>query len=263
MVKLIAELSMNFVGDMTLAKEMIFAAKESGADYVKVQTWQVKNLKPGPWDNDGRRDLYKKAELTQEKYYELITCCNKVGIKFLTSCFNINDLDFIRLVSDEVKIPSPECSNKELVLKALKNFKTVYISTGASLEEEFRLYGQHNNAYLLHCVSTYPCPAEKVNILRMNHLKKFTSNVGYSGHLFGIEDAIAAISLGAKVVEKHFTTSRDLEFRDNKFSILPEEMKKIREYANVFEKMEINNGVNFQECERVVREQYARRWSGN
>lgn len=257
---IIAELSCNFLGDINLAKEMILAARENGADFAKFQTWEVSKLAPGPWDHDGRRSIYEKAELSKDQHFELSEFCRKNNIGFLTSCFCIDHLDFIRKITNVVKIPSPECRKQDLVKKASSLFDFVYMSTGASNIEEIFYSAKLQNVYLLHAVSTYPCPADKININRIKTLMQLTPRVGYSGHFFGIWDAIAAISLGAQVVEKHFTINRDHPYRDNRFAILPEELKKIRDYADTFSLMSINKGTGYQECEQDIRNLYTGRW---
>ena len=261
-VELIAEIGWNHMGDMQLAKRMIVEAKNSGADYAKFQTWQVKNLKPGAWDKDGRREIYTKAELSDSDHFKLRDMCNKVGIKFLTSCFCEADLAFVSQVTDEIKIPSTECTNEKLVKSAISMFKRVFISTGASEQKEYSRWNQWNidNVWLLHCVSSYPCSADKVNMPKLRTIAKYTDRYGYSGHYEGIWDAVAAISMGAKVVEKHFTVDRNLPGRDNKFAILPDQMRQIREYADEFALMNNNHGSGYQDCEKDQRENYARRW---
>ena len=112
-MKIIAEIGWNHLGDMGIAKQMINAASTAGADYCKFQTWSVKNLKSGSWDDDGRRELYNKAELSKEMHYELKDYCDENNIKFLTSIFNINDVEFLSKLSPEViKIGSPEIYNR-------------------------------------------------------------------------------------------------------------------------------------------------------
>lgn len=259
--KLIAELSMNHGGDLDLAKKMIVSAKENGADYVKFQTWKYKNLKPGPWDTDGRRELYKQTELTLEKHIELKEFCDNTEIKFLTSCFSIDDIDFIRSLTDEVKIPSTECRNIYLVNKCIEIFNQVYISVGCSLFEEYESYIPYGNVCLLHCVSTYPCLPQNVNLSKLLNLKMRTQRFGYSGHMQGIWDAIAAISLGSSVVEKHFTIDQNLPFPDNRFAILPNELRDIREFIDTFDLMSRDCGLGYQSIENKVRELYSGRWA--
>ena len=132
-IKIIAEIGWNHMGNISLAKKMIFQAKKGGADICKFQTWSEKNLKPGPWDTDGRREIYKKAELTLEKHILLKNYCKKIGIKFLSSVFSLKDLELLyKTGSQEIKIPSHEIYNINLIKKASKKFKRVYVSTGAS-----------------------------------------------------------------------------------------------------------------------------------
>jgi sialic acid synthase SpsE len=260
MMNLIAEVGWNHMGDMDLASQMIHAAKEAGADYVKFQTWKVKRLTAGPWDDDGRREIYNKAELSDQDHHFLKEKCDEEGVNFLTSCFCQEDLEFIRSISSAVKIPSTECRNRTLVEEAIERFEKVFISTGASKYTEYQRWAMFDNVWLLHCVSSYPCPADYVNLPKMKSLFALTKRVGYSGHYEGIWDAIAAISYGATVVEKHFTTDKSLPGRDNKFAILPEEFHRIREYADIFAEMSVDRGLDYQECEDEQRERYARRW---
>ena len=115
MIKIIAEIGWNHCGDMQLAKDMAMSAKVSGATYAKYQTWSVDRLKPGSWDDDGRRQIYEKAELSKEDHTELINYCNKIGIKFLSSVFSVDDAKLlVELGCKEVKIPSFESRNHEL-----------------------------------------------------------------------------------------------------------------------------------------------------
>ena len=116
MIKIIAEIGWNHCGDLELAKKMAKAAQESGATYAKYQTWSVSRLKPGSWDKDGRREIYEKAELSEQDHTELINYCNKIGITFLSSVFSISDAELlVKLGCKEVKIPSFESRNHELI----------------------------------------------------------------------------------------------------------------------------------------------------
>ena len=137
MIKIIAEIGWNHMGDMALAEEMIESAAKNGADICKFQTWSESDLIPGVWDDDGRREIYKKAELTREKHYLLKDICEKNSIQFMTSVFNINDIEFlVELSTNMIKIPSHEIYNLNLIKSAVENFELVFISTGASKWEE-------------------------------------------------------------------------------------------------------------------------------
>ncbi len=261
MIELIAEIGWNHMGDMGRAKAMIRQASDSGANYAKFQTWRVSRLTKGPWDEDGRRKIYEQAELSDDQHLYLADTCKEYGIKFLTSCFCIDDIDFISSVCDAVKIPSTECRNKDLVNAAIEKFDRVFISTGATLEEEYSYLAKCDKVTLLHCVSAYPCDASKVNMGRMLSLKALGGHVGYSGHYDGIWDAILAVSLGAKVIEKHFTVDKNLPGRDNKFALVPSELKQISEYISNTNKMMYDHGTNFQTIEAEAREIYNGRWS--
>jgi N,N'-diacetyllegionaminate synthase len=261
MIDVIAEIGWNHMGDMNLAKRMIDRASDSGATYAKFQTWKVNRLKPGPWDDDGRRQIYEKAELSDDDHFRLKQHCESKGIRFLTSCFAVEDLSLIRRVTDEVKIPSTECSNSELVLEAIDKFQRVFISIGASTVDEYARWANYKNVWLLHCVSTYPCPLENANLLRIRRLLECTPRVGYSGHCAGNFDGVVAAVLGARVIEKHFTISHGLPGRDNKFALLPSELGELVKKLAVIELMSVDGGPGFQDIEKDAREVYSGRWS--
>jgi len=258
--RLIAEIGWNHMGDPNLMREMILAARDSGADYAKFQTWNPNRLKPGPWDDDGRREIYEKAHLTEEKHELAASICSELGIQFLTSVFSLQDVPLVQSFSKDVKIPGHEIQNEELIRKCIDSFKRVYVSIGSGTFEESIKWAKYDNVWLMHCVSLYPCPADKVNMTRMSRLRDHTPRIGYSGHYLGINDALLAISLGAAVVEKHFTIDRDLPGRDNKYAILPKEFSTIREFLEDRECMVIDRGLDFQPDEMEVRDIYAGRW---
>jgi len=264
-IKLIAEIGWNHMGDMELAESMIASAAENGVDICKFQTWSADKLKPGAWDEDGRREIYKKAQLSNDDHLLLKSVCEAKAVKFLTSVFNMKDLEFLSgLDMEMIKIPSHEVHNLELIQASLDLFNIVLVSTGAAKWEEVikitDLIGSEK-LILMHCVSTYPCPPEKINLPRMGKLKTHTGIVGYSGHYTGIDDAISAICHGASFVEKHFTIDQNLPGRDNKFAILPEEMKALADFRDNYEKMNIDLGIDLQECELDTYENYRGRWS--
>lgn len=269
-MKIIAEIGWNHMGDVLLAEKMIVSAAKAGATHAKFQTWSVNFLKDGPWNLDGRREIYEKAQLTEEKHYLLKEICLNNNIEFLTSCFSHRQVPFISDMCDEIKIPSTEISNEKLLQKVIENFKNkknhhVYISTGASTTNEVKNviqeFEKNNlNFTILHCVSCYPTPEEVCNLSRINYLYSLHKNVGYSGHYDGIEDAIIAIELGATVIEKHFTIDKNLPGRDNKFALLPEDMLFLTNFIKKREKMLKSLGDEFLENEKEMRQVYRGRW---
>ena len=269
MVKIIAELGWNHMGDMSLAKQMISEAMLAGADCAKIQTFDINNLKPGPWDADGRREIYKKAQLTLEQHKELHAHCKKIGIGFMSSAFTVSDAELLAEVSTQaIKIPSMESRNEKLIDFCAKTFDKVFMSTGATdIEELDNMVSKFKEGQLvlLHCVSTYPCPASKANLPRISELKKRfekmgVTSFGYSDHVEDILVSVASLEYGVEFIEKHFTTDNTLPGRDNKFAILPEHIKALRYYIETRELANINKGVNHQECESEVRSVYAGRW---
>ena len=264
---IIAEIGWNHMGDMELAKEMIDSAVESGADICKFQTWSEKKLKAGPWDTDGRREIYKKAQLSEDNHKYLIEECEKNNVEFLTSVFEKNSINLLKNIGvKKIKIPSHEIYNIELISEACSYFEEVLISTGASEWKEIINLKNNitfSNAVFLHCVSAYPCDCEMINLPKILKLKEIFNKVGYSGHLQGIDDAIAAISLGAIYVEKHFTIDNKLPGRDNQFAILPNDLMKLYHFRNNFEKMNINQGLNLQDSEKDIFDNYRGRWNKN
>lgn len=265
MIDIIAEIGWNHMGDMDLAEKMIVAAKSSGATYAKFQTWSVENLKRGSWDHDGRIDIYKKAELSESNHWSLKECCDSNDIKFLTSCFSVKSVDLISSLSDVVKIPSTELTNHDLLRACSDSFGHLFVSTGASTSYEIELAVDIFNKAaapftLLHCVSSYPCEFESTNMKRINNLKTYSSSVGYSGHCLGVDDAIYSLEFGVDVIEKHFTTSRSLPGRDNKFAIIESDLQKLTDYITKREAMGLYHGKDFLKCESDTRENYRGRW---
>ena len=270
MTILVAEIGWNFLGNIDLAKKMIVSAKKSGADAVKFQIWNPKFLKKGKWDNDGRRKIYEKAQLTKKKYLELKKFSRKNSIRCFSSVFNIDGLKLVKSLNDTwIKIPSHEAYNFSLIKDALKNFKKVIISAGCLKKKELiKLINLINSkkkykmkTTLLHCVSSYPLLAENCNFFKFDYLKSKFHNVGYSGHFDGIEDAIYALFNGATLIEKHFTTNKRLPGRDNKFALNYDDFKKLNDYRTKYEKFIISRGVDLQKCEKDIFKNYRGRWS--
>ena len=263
--KIIAEIGWNHMGNMVLAKKMIKAAKNSGADFAKFQTWSTKTLHDGPWNKDGRLEIYKKAELTKKQHVDLIRICKKLKINFLTSVFNHQDVVWLKNLNLKyIKIPSPEIHNEKLLKAVNGNFNTVIASTGTATWNEVKKVKKiikKSKLILLHCVSAYPANANNINLPRIEKLKKINKTVGYSGHLPGIHDAIASLNYEPEFIEKHFTIDNNLPGRDNKFALLPNELKYLVDYKNSLLQMSIYKGKNFQKVEMDMRKHYRGRWS--
>ena len=261
---LIAEIGWNFLGNISLAKKMIKAAKNSGADFVKFQIWNPKYLKKGDWDHDGRKEIYKKAFLNNKKYENLDKFCKKNKIKCFSSIFSETEIEeYYKVTKDIVKIPSPEAYNLPLIKKCLKKFDHVVLSLGALKKNELkRVISITKNKKIIpmHCVSSYPLKADDCNFYKFEYLKKFYKKVGYSGHLDGVEDAIYAIDNGAVLVEKHFTTDNNLPGRDNKFALLPNEFLFLSNYIKARDSFQKDKGLDLQKCELDVFKHYRGRW---
>ena len=265
--KLISEIGWNHMGDMVLAKEMILASKENGADMVKFQTWSVERLKDGPWDEDGRREIYEKAELTHDKHLELIEYSNQLDIPFFTSVFSIEDAILLSSFKiDKVKIASFDSTNIELLEVCDGLFKTIYISTGTKTVDEIEKSISHiknSDVVLLHCVSSYPLEPHNANLPRINSLKMIgDGRVGYSDHPSGVEVSKVALEYDIEVIEKHFTIDHDLPGRDNKFAILPHELKELSDYIKLREEVNKSHGNGYLECEKESREIMTGRFNG-
>ena len=266
MTKIISEIGWNHMGDMNLAKKMIQSSKDNGADIVKFQTWSVSRLKPGPWDDDGRTEIYKKAELSYDKHKELLDFSNEIRIEFLSSVFSIEDAKLLyELGLNSVKIASFESRNFDLLMFCDSHFETVYLSTGTSTVSEIKNslnFLPTANVILLHCVSSYPLEPCYTNLPRIIKLRQLKNKVGYSDHTLGIEGTKISLEYEPDVIEKHFTIDKSLPGRDNKFAILPDELKELSDYIQMKDEMNIDHGDNILECEQEARDIMTGRFNG-
>jgi len=266
MTKIIAEIGWNHCGDINLAKKMIKSAKENGADYAKFQTWSTSRLKNGSWDDDGRREIYEKAELSEENHIELINYCEESNILFLSSVFSIKDAELlIKLGCNTVKIPSFESRNKDLIKFCNDNFDIIIMSGGTSTFDEIKASVNlisKSDLFLMHCVSVYPGEYFEANLPKMKRLALINDKVGLSDHIQGVESSKIAIGEGAVIIEKHFTIDRDLPGRDNKFSILPDQLKDLSDFIKNRQLMLKDQGVGYNEKENDSRQNYTGRFNG-
>ena len=243
---IIAEAGVNHNGSIELAKFLIDKAVEAGADAIKFQTFKSENLltkdakkakyqKKTTGSEENQYTMIKRLELDYDGHKELIDYCHIRDIMFLSSPFDLESIDLLKDLGLKIfKIPSGEITNLPYLRKIGKLNKRVILSTGmATLGEVetavniLRSYGT-TDITLLHCNTEYPTPMEDVNLLAMNTMKEaFKVEVGYSDHTLGIEVPIAAVALGAKVIEKHITLDKNMEGPDHRASLEPDELKQM------------------------------------
>ena len=240
----IAEAGVNHNGDIRLAKKLIDYACEAGADAVKFQTFIPENVisifaEKAPYQKEltdseeSQLDMVRKLRLTFEQFIELNEYSKIKGIMFLSTPFDIDSLDFLETIDMPViKVPSGEIVNLPLLLSIAALQKPVILSTGMSTLEEVRfarnvlLVNGASEVSLLHCNTEYPTPYKDANLRAMLTLKReFEGEVGYSDHTLGIEVPIAAVAMGANIIEKHFTLDKTLQGPDHSSSLEPDELK--------------------------------------
>lgn len=244
---IIAEAGVNHNGSLELAKQLVLKAKDAGVDYIKFQTFKAsklvtKSARQAEYQqhNTGGQEesqyqMLKKLELSPKDHQVLIDYCRELGIMFFSTAFDSESIDYLHSLNLGLwKIPSGEVTNYPFLKRvAAFNEKTI-LSTGMCEMQDVRnaveaLYENglsKENLILLHCNTEYPTPYEDVNLKAMEALRKeFEVEVGYSDHTQGIEVPIAAVALGASVIEKHFTLDRTLPGPDHKASLEPDELK--------------------------------------
>ena len=243
---IIAEAGVNHNGDMAKAKALIDKGAEAGVDYVKFQTFKAGNLVTkqakraayqdrNTQDNDTQYEMLKKLELSQAVHQELIDYCAQKGVQFLSTGFDIESLEFLaRLGITIAKVPSGEITNLPYLRKVASLFPEVILSTGMAtiieIKDAVKVLTDNgvnsDKITVLHCNTEYPTPMEDVNLRAMLHIQQEVGvAIGYSDHTLGIEVPIAAVALGATIIEKHFTLDKTLPGPDHKASLEPDELK--------------------------------------
>lgn len=219
----IAEAGVNHCGEFPLALKLVDAAVQARADAVKFQLFDADKLQPE------RRDMLKRLELTREQMRTVAAYARSLGIEFMCTPFDVDSLEYLAsLRVQRLKISSGCLTNNDLLYAAYQTGLPVILSTGMSSLSEVRraLEMLASNVTLLHCTSAYPCPIEAVNLKAMDVLRaEFDLPVGYSDHTQGITVALAAVAMGAVVIEKHLTLNRNMEGPDHKSSIEPSEFR--------------------------------------
>lgn len=242
MTLIIAEAGVNYNGDINLAFRMAEKAKEAGADIVKFQTAHPENVisiyaqkaayqKETTGASESQLDMVRKLMLKFEEFIPLKEYCKKIGIAFLSTPFEIDAVHFLNKLQNLWKIPSGEITNYPYLVEIAKTGKPVIMSTGMSTLDEIdtamKLLRENGSGEisLLHCNTQYPTPFEDVNLRAMITMReKFGVRVGYSDHTLGIEVPVAAVAMGAEIIEKHFTLDRNMEGPDHKASLEPDEL---------------------------------------
>ncbi len=241
-VYIIAEAGVNHNGSFALACKLVDAAKEAGVDCIKFQTFKSENLvsrtaKKAEYQkmttgDSSQQDMLKKLELSFDEFLQLKKYSEKVGICFLSTPFDFESIEFLNSIDMPFwKVPSGEVTNLPYLLALATTGKPVVMSTGMCNMEEIReaIHVLETNGTkdikLLHCNTEYPTPFEDVNLKAMQTMHDvFQLDVGYSDHTKGIEVPIAAVALGATIIEKHFTLDRNMEGPDHKASLEPDEL---------------------------------------
>lgn len=241
-VLIIAEAGVNHNGDINLARQLVDKAKEAGADIIKFQTFKLDSIvskfaemadyqKDNMGMVESQKEMLKKITLPYEDFCELYKYCKNKDIQFLSTPFDIESIHFLNDMVSFWKIPSGEVTNYPYLVEIAKTGKPVVMSTGMcelqEIDEAIKVLKTNGTAdiTLLHCNTQYPTPYKDVNLRAMETLRnRYKVKVGYSDHTKGIEVPIAAVALGAEVIEKHFTLDKKLPGPDHKASLEPNEL---------------------------------------
>nr|WP_303183125.1 N-acetylneuraminate synthase [Lachnoclostridium phocaeense] len=245
-VIIIAEAGVNHNGNFELAKKMVDAAKEAGADYVKFQTFNPKKLvskyaekaeyqKKTTGSDETQLQMLQKLTLTEDNFLSLRDYCMEVGIGFISTPFDLDSIVFLETFDmDFWKVPSGEVTNLPYLEAIARTKRKVVMSTGMcdinEIQDAIEVLEKNGTTdiTLLHCNTQYPTPYEHVNLSAMNSIRDaLHKEVGYSDHTQGIEIPIAAVAMGATVIEKHFTLDKNMEGPDHKASLNPSELQQM------------------------------------
>jgi sialic acid synthase SpsE len=267
MAKIIAEICQNHNGNKKLLFDMLYAVKESGAQYAKIQTIFAEDLakreefENGLIDNGVTKiikrpyapefERLKGLELDYKIQREFVDECRRIGLKPLTTCFSTASIPKIKeLGLTEIKVASYDCGSLPMIKELAKHFDELIISTGATYNEEIEATAKYlksiNKKFsFLHCVTIYPTPLEQAHLKRMDYLRTFTPEVGFSDHTRvstdGIKASLAALYCGADIIERHFTILASDQTKDGPVSINPVQLKELVDFS----KLEKNDQLNW------------------
>ena len=243
---IIAEAGVNHNGSLQLAKQLVDVAADAGVDYVKFQTFKANKIVSKQAQKaiyqqkttditESQLEMLKRLELDETTHIELIAYCQEKNIAFLSTAFDFDSIELLQKLGITLgKIPSGELTNLPFLRKMASTFPKLILSTGMADMEEIEATihvlieagTKRENLTVLHCNTEYPTPFEDVNLKAMLSIQEqINVNVGYSDHTLGIAIPIAAVTMGATIIEKHFTLDRNMEGPDHKASLEPAELK--------------------------------------
>lgn len=276
-VIVIAEAGVNHNGSFELAKKMVDEAKEAGADYVKFQTFNPKKLvskytekaeyqKKTTGSDETQLQMLQRLILTEDNFLSLRDYCKEVGVGFISTPFDLDSIAFLETFDmDFWKVPSGEVTNLPYLEAIARTKRKVVMSTGMcdmnEIQDAMEVLEKNGTTEitLLHCNTQYPTPYEHVNLNAMCTIKDtLHKEVGYSDHTQGIEVPIAAVAMGATVIEKHFTLDKNMEGPDHKASLDPTELKQMVSAIRNIEKA-IGNGLKEPSSSELTNKEVARK----
>ncbi len=257
-MQIIAEFCQNHNGQFDILKKMIWEAAEGGATHGKIQTIFAEDLSFRPQFEEGEVDKngavvtikrpyqpefqrLKGLELSYQQHEAFMQECERAGLIPLTTAFNLSSIPHLReLGFKAIKVASYDCGSMPLIRSLCDGFDELIVSTGATYDKEIEATASYISSTgtpfsLLHCVTIYPTPLEKMNLRRMGFLQKYAKNIGLSEHTAvaenGVKASLAGIHLGANAIERHFTVLPEGETRDGRVSIRKEHIKTMVEFA--------------------------------
>lgn len=277
--QIICEIASSHNGSLDLAKALIDAAAENGANIVKFQSWEAKNVP----ENDPDKKRYERYQFPDEWYPILIKHCQDRGVEFMTSIFNADKAKYIASLGVErAKIASISSTNTELLMQVGANFEEVIVSTAMQDKETIEnlidlLASNAQKFTIMACTANYPMDAKDANLERINALKGLLegqeyASVGYSDHALDLDVAKAAIAMGVKYVEKHFSLSRHLPqiphqmYKDgplvttHQVSIEPHELRELANWRDKVELMKGDGRFTSNEVEQAIKSRYQNRY---
>ena len=267
---IIAEIGLNHNGDIDIAKKLIDISAAAGCDAVKFQKrnpdicvpeHQKSVMRDTPWGKMTYLEYKYKVEFNKEQYDEIDFYCKSKGISWSASPWDLDSLDFLNQYDVPfIKLPSAMITDTELLKAACKTGKRIIISTGMSSESEVDnacsiLKSNSKDFAVLHCNSTYPAPIEELNLSCIKTLKeKYNCEVGYSGHEFRLGTSVAAVYLGASIIERHVTLDRTMWGSDHMASVEPQGLFKLVSGIRELEKSYGDGVISVSESEKPVRD---------